>query len=81
MQEALHLPNSRIEAITRVPQIVTYAARNKEMEKKGGLWYCRTKIQALELLRLAKRHISGQSNVEQQRNQACIYSRYRVELV
>jgi len=32
---ALHLSKSRTEAIVRVLQIVTYAAREKEMEYKG----------------------------------------------
>jgi len=31
----LHLPNSRTEAITRVPQIVTYVAVVKGIELKG----------------------------------------------
>jgi len=31
----------------------------------------RTMIQPLELLRLAKKRISGQSNIKQWRNQAC----------
>ena len=31
----LHLPKSQIEVIMRVPQIVTYAVREKEMEYKG----------------------------------------------
>jgi len=45
----------------------------------------RTKVsfmmQALELLRLAKRHISGQSNIEQCKNQIYSLSAYRVTLV
>ena len=32
---ALHLPKSHIEAITCVPQIVTYTVREKGMEYKG----------------------------------------------
>jgi len=58
---ALHLPKSCTEAITRVPQIVTYAVRDKGMEYKGEkkVSFGRTMMQALELLRLAKRHISG----------------------
>jgi len=39
---ALHLPKSHTEAITRVPQIVTYAVREKGMEykkkNKAELW-------------------------------------------
>ena len=38
---ALHLPKSHTEAITRVPQIVTYVVREKGMEyegKQGELW-------------------------------------------
>ena len=56
---ALHLLKSHNEAITRIPEIVSYAVREKGMEYKGELW-----MQALELLRLAKRHISRQSDVE-----------------
>jgi len=56
---ALHLPKSHTEAITRVPQIVTYVVREKGMEyKREQRW---AMMQALELLRLAKRHISGWS--------------------
>jgi len=36
---ALHFPKSRTEAITHVPQIVTYTVREKGMKYKGGLWY------------------------------------------
>ena len=32
---ALHLPKSHTEAITSVPQIVTYTVREKGMEYKG----------------------------------------------
>ena len=32
---ALHLPKFHTEAITRVPQIVTYAVKEKGMEYKG----------------------------------------------
>jgi len=36
---ALHLPKSRTEAITRVPQVVTYMAiGEKEWKTKGMLW-------------------------------------------
>ena len=38
-------------------------------------------IQALELLQLAKMQVSGQSDVEQGRNQAYSYSHYQVMLV
>ena len=38
-------------------------------------------MRALELLRLAKRHILGRSDIEQWRNQGCSYSHYRVTLV
>jgi len=50
------------------PQIITYsAARVKGMKHKGktNVSFGRIMMQALELLQLAKRHISGQSNVEQ----------------
>ena len=36
---ALPLPKSQPEAITRVPQIVTYAVKETGMENKGELWY------------------------------------------
>ena len=51
----------------RVPQVVTYAAVDKGMELKGEQIKpsVDTMMQALELLRLAKRHFSRQSNVEQ----------------
>ena len=45
-------------------QIVTNVAVEKGMELKG-ISFGRTMIQALELLRLAKRHVSGRSDVEQ----------------
>ena len=32
---ALHLPKSHTEAITHVPQIITYAVKEKGMEYKG----------------------------------------------
>ena len=39
-----------------------------------------TMMQALELLRLAKRHVSGWSGIEQWRNQAHSLSSYRIRL-
>ena len=36
---ALHLHKSHTEAITRVPQIVTYMVREKGMEYKGEQWW------------------------------------------
>ena len=36
---------------------------------------------ALYVLRYAKKHLSGRSDVEQCKNQACSFSRYRVTLV
>ena len=47
--------------------------------KRTRVSFCRIIIQALELLWLVKRHISGQSDIEEWRNQAC--SNYRVMLV
>ena len=44
--------------------------RNGILRRKK-ISFGRTMMWALELLQLAKRHISGQSNVEQWRNQAC----------
>jgi len=42
-----------------VPQIVTYVVEEKGLENKEGQNFGRTMMQALELLWLAKRHISG----------------------
>jgi len=75
---ALHLPKSHTEAIMHIPQIVTYTVREKGMEyKREQRWAL---MQALELLQLAKRHISGQSDVEQWKNQACSYGIAIIEL-
>jgi len=52
------------------------------MEYRGErVSFGRTMMQALELLQLAKRHISRQSNIDRWRNQACSYSHYQVMLV
>jgi len=48
------------EAIMCKLQIVAYTVREKGMER-----FSRTMMQAVELLWLAKRHISGRSNIEQ----------------
>ena len=55
-------------------------------EKNGVQWWTkvsfgRTMMRALELLWLVKRHISGQNDIEQWRNQGCSYSPYWVTLV
>jgi len=66
---ALHLLKSHIEAIPCVPLIVIYTAVERGMERKGkqrqALSFGRTTMLALELLQLAKRHILGQSDIEQ----------------
>ena len=64
---ALHLPKSHTEAIMHVPQIVTYTVREKGMEykKRTKVSFGGTMMQALELLWLVKKHISGRSDVEQ----------------
>jgi len=54
--------------------------RNQE-QRKTKVSFCRTMIQALELQRLAKRHILGWSDIEQRRNQAHSLSGYWVTLV
>jgi len=64
------LETKHSEAITHVSQIVAYAVVEKGMENKGEqrrtkVSFDRITVQALELLRLAKRHISGWSNVKQ----------------
>ena len=48
----------RTEARLHVLQIVTYTVRVKRMEYKGEQSFGRNMMQALKLLRLAKRHIS-----------------------
>ena len=50
-------------------------------QKRTKVSFGRAMMQALELLWLAKRHFSGRSDVEQQRNQAHSLSGYRVTLV
>ena len=62
---ALHLPKSRTETIARVPQIIIYAAKGQRnvVQRKTLVSFGRTMMQGLELLQLAKRHVSGQSNV------------------
>jgi len=50
-------------------------------KRRTKVSFSRTMMQALELLRLVKRHTSGRTNVEQWRNQGCSYSHYRVTLV
>ena len=57
-------------------RIVTYAVVKKGMENKG-----RTMMRALKLQRLAKRYISGWSDVEKCRNKVYSLSGYRVMLV
>jgi len=64
-----------------IPQIVTGKGERNGAQSKIKVSFGRTMIQALELLWLVKRHISGRSDVEQGRNQACSYSHCRVMLV
>ena len=45
--------------------IITYVVVEKRMENKGNSKLSRNMMQALELLWLMKKHVSGQSNVEQ----------------
>ena len=52
-----------------------------EVQMRTKLSFGRTMMWALELLRLAKKHISGRSDIEQWRNQGCSYSHYWVMLV
>ena len=54
----------------RVLQISTYVAVEKEA-------FGKTVIQALEVLQLAKRYISGRSDVKQHKNQAHSLSGYQ----
>ena len=57
----------------------TYAVVEKGMEYKCK--FGRTMIQALDLLYLAKRHISGRSDKDQWKNQACSLSHFWVMFV
>ena len=66
--------------------IITYAVVEKGMENKGQqrrtkVNFGRTMMWALELLWLAKKPISGRSDVEQLRDQAHSLSGYLVTLV
>ena len=54
--------------------------QQKEMGHKEGQWYSKSMMCAFYVLQYAKRHISGQSNVEQWKNQAQSLIRYRVTL-
>ena len=62
---ALRLPKSLTKAIARIPQIVTCKGERNGIQRRTKVSFVRTMMQAMELLRLAKRHISGQSDVEQ----------------
>ena len=50
-------------------------------QRKAKISLGKTMIQALELLRFVKRHVSGQSDVEQWRNPSCSYRHNQVVLV
>ena len=54
--------------------------RNEE-QRRTKISFGRTMIRALELLRLAKRHVLGQSDVEQWRNHVHSFSSYWVMIV
>ena len=56
--QILSLPSQE----TVLPQIVTYVVVEKGMENKDKLG--RVMMQPLQLLRLAKRHTQGQSDIE-----------------
>ena len=51
------------------------------VQRRTKVIFGKTMMWTLELLRLAKTHISGRNDVEQWRNQACNYSHYWVMLV
>jgi len=74
--ESLSLPWSRDAALSKS---VTYVVVEKGVELKGE--QIRAMTQAVELLLLAKRHVSGPSDVEQWKNQACSLSHFCVMLV
>ena len=65
---ALHLPKSCTEALTCVNTAYCHLRGKGEMngvQRRAKVSFGRTMMQALELLWLAKRHISGRSDVEQ----------------
>ena len=51
------------------------------LREKRRLKFCRAMMRTLELLQLAKKHISGRRDVEQWRNWGCRFSHYQVMLV
>jgi len=57
-------------------ELTLFTVQQRWMEHKGG-----HPKNALQVLRYAKRHLSGWSDVEQRKNQARSLSRYRVTLV
>ena len=72
---ALHLPKSRQNAHIANCCLHGSGETNGE-QRRTEVSFDRIIIQALELLRLPKRHISGQSNVKQWRNRACSFCHY-----
>jgi len=65
-------------------QIVTYvcgSGNRNGVQRRTKVSFSKTMMQALKLQQLVKRHISGQSNVEQCKNQAHSLSGYQVMLV
>jgi len=66
-----------------VPQIVAFVLKEERIgvHRRTKVIFGKTMMWALELLQLVKRHISGWSDIEQWRNQACSYSHYQVTLV
>ena len=63
---------------TTNPHLSGSGERNGE-QRRTKVSFGRTLIWALELQWLAKRHISGQNDVEQWRNQAYSFSGYQVK--
>ena len=57
------------------------SGERNQVQRRTKVSFSRTMMWALQLLQLAKRHIYGQSDVEQWRNRAHSLSSYRVMLV
>jgi len=65
LQALLLALQSHTEAIMHLPQIVTYAAGEKGIQRRTKLSFGRTMMQAMELLRLAKRPDEATLNSEE----------------
>ena len=79
---ALYLLKSRTEAITHeLKSSPMQQWRNEWSTKRTEVSFGKTMMQALELMRLAKKHILGQSDIQQCKNQTHNLGGYQVVLV